>query len=150
MKALLQRVTEATVSIAGEQIASIGRGLLVLIGVSPTDDTEAARWLAEKTLHLRIFPDAHKPMNRDVMDTRGEVLVVSQFTLTADTRRGRRPSFATAAPPELAQRLYEAYLASLRNSYDAVHEGRFGADMQVSLTNDGPVTFLLENPFGDR
>ncbi len=150
MKALLQRVTEATVSVAGGQIASIGPGLLVLIGVSPIDDTEAARWLAEKTLRLRIFPDAHKPMNRDVMDTRGEVLVVSQFTLTADTRRGRRPSFATAAPPELAQRLYEAYLASLRNSYDAVHEGRFGADMRVSLTNDGPVTFLLENPFGDR
>jgi D-tyrosyl-tRNA(Tyr) deacylase len=150
LKALLQRVTEAAVTVAGEQIASIGSGLLVLVGVSPADDAEAARWLAEKTLHLRIFPDAHKPMNRDVMDVGGEVLVVSQFTLTADTRRGRRPSFASAAPPEQAQRLYEAYLASLRDSYAAVLEGRFGADMQVSLTNDGPVTFLLENPFGDR
>jgi D-tyrosyl-tRNA(Tyr) deacylase len=150
LRALLQRVTEAAVTVAGEQIASIGPGLLVLVGVSPADDAEAARWLAEKTLRLRIFPDAHKPMNRDVMDVGGEVLVVSQFTLTADTRRGRRPSFASAAPPEQARQLYQAYLESLRTTYDAVSEGRFGADMQVSLTNDGPVTFLIENPFGDR
>jgi D-tyrosyl-tRNA(Tyr) deacylase len=150
LKALLQRVTEAAVSVAGEQIAAIGPGLLVLLGVSPADDAEAARWLADKTLHLRIFADADKPMNRDVMDVGGEILVVSQFTLTADTRRGRRPSFTSAAPPEQAQRLYQAYLESLRKRYKSVAEGRFGADMQVSLTNDGPVTFMLENPFGDR
>jgi len=150
LKALLQRVTEAAVAVAGKQLASIGPGLLVFVGVSPADDAEAARWLADKTLRLRVFPDAHKPMNRDVMGVGGEILVISQFTLTADTRRGRRPSFTGVAPPEQAQRLYQTYLESLRTTYDAVSEGQFGADMQVSLVNDGPVTFLLENPFGDR
>ena len=144
MKALLQRVTEAAVTVDGERIAAIGPGLLVFVGVEPADGAEEIAWLAGKVLALRVFPDDAKPMNRSVTDTGGELLLVSQFTLAADTRRGNRPGFSTAAPPEQAERLYDAFVAEVRRRYDRVATGRFGADMQVSLVNDGPVTFLLE------
>lgn len=144
MKALLQRVSEASVTVAGERLAAIGPGLLVLLGVEPDDGPEQSDWLAAKTLALRIFPDADKPMNRSVVDIGGEVLVVSQFTLAADTSSGNRPGFSSAAPPELAERMYEDFVARLRERHGRVATGRFGADMQVALVNDGPVTFLLE------
>lgn len=143
MRLLLQRVTSAAVDVADERIAAIGPGLLVFVGIAPGDTQSEVDWLADKTLGLRIFPDDDKPMNRSVVDVGGELLVVSQFTLTADTSRGKRPGFSTAAPPELAARMYESYVERLRQSA-AVQTGRFGADMQVSLVNDGPVTFLLE------
>lgn len=144
MKALLQRVSEARVSIDGEVVGAIGPGLLVFLGVEP-DDTEAeVDWLAAKVLALRVFPDQDKPMNRSVQDVGGGVLVVSQFTLAADTRRGNRPGFSTAAAPELAEQRYEQFVAALRARYGTVASGRFGADMQVALVNDGPATFMLE------
>lgn len=143
MKVLLQRVSQAAVDVAGERIAEIGPGLLALVGVAPEDGDEQIRWLADKTLGLRIFPDAQKPMNRSVMDVGGELLVVSQFTLTADTSKGKRPGFSTAAPPAMAEQVYLGFVTELERSMP-VQTGRFGADMQVSLVNDGPVTFLLE------
>ena len=146
MKALLQRVGEASVAVAGERIAAIGPGLLVFLGVEPDDAAAQVDWLAAKVLALRIFPDADKAMNRSVTDVGGELLVVSQFTLAADTRRGNRPGFSTAAPPALAEQLYERFLETLAGRYPKVARGRFGADMQVALINDGPVTFLLETP----
>ncbi len=143
MRVLLQRVREASVEIDGQQTAVIGRGLLAFVGVADGDTEEAAAWLADKTLGLRIFPDEDKPMNQSVIDVQGELLVVSQFTLAADTSRGRRPGFSTAAAPEEAERLYERYVTELEKTLP-VQTGVFGADMQVSLVNDGPVTFLLE------
>ncbi len=147
MKALLQRVKSARVDVAGEAVGQIERGLLVLLGVERGDTSAEARWLAEKTLGLRIFADDNKPMNINVRDAGGSVLAVSQFTLAADTRKGNRPGFSTAAPPEVAEPLFEDYVAGLRAGCSNVQTGRFGADMQVSLINDGPVTFMLErNP----
>ena len=144
MKALLQRVERASVEVAGEVVGEIGQGLLVLVGVQPEDTPDKAAWLAGKTLDLRIFADADKPMNRSVLDVGGGVLAVSQFTLAADTRRGNRPGFSTAAPPDVAEPLFDAYVACLRERCPAVATGRFGADMKVSLVNDGPVTLMLE------
>lgn len=144
MRALLQRVAGASVAIDGETVAAIDQGLLVFLGVFPDDTPEDGEWLVEKVLGLRIFPDADRPMNRSVVEMGGGVLVVSQFTLAADVSRGRRPGFSTAAPPDLAERLYEDFLARLRARHAPVAAGRFGADMQVALVNDGPVTFLLE------
>jgi len=144
LRALLQRVNSATVNVDGEVIASIDTGLLVLLGVANGDAADAAVWLAAKTLDLRIFADEHKPMNASVMDVQGAVLVVSQFTLAAETRRGNRPGFSTAAPPHEAEPLYERYVEELRLRCRNVQTGRFGADMQVSLVNEGPVTILLE------
>ena len=144
MKALLQRVAEASVSVGGERVAGIGPGLLVFVGVEPEDGVETATSLAAKTAALRIFPDHDKPMNRSVVDVNGGILVVSQFTLAADTSRGNRPGFSSAAPPEQAERLYEAFAAALREHHPRVATGVLGADMQVALVNDGPVTFLLE------
>ncbi len=144
MRALCQRVAGASVAIGGDTVAQIGHGLLVFLGVF-RDDTEAqAERLAGKTLALRAFADASKPMNRSVLDVDGSVLVVSQFTLAADTSRGNRPSFGYAAEPVRARALYERYVASLRQRWPHVATGVFGADMQVSLVNDGPVTILLE------
>ncbi len=147
MKALLQRVSSASVEVGGAQIASIRSGLLVFLGVVTGDTQQQVTWLADKVIGLRIFPgegsDAAKPMNRSVVDVGGEILVVSQFTLAADTSRGRRPGFSTAAAPEIAEPLYEAFVAELRKTMP-VQVGQFGADMQVALVNDGPVTFLLE------
>ena len=144
MRVLLQRVNEASVSINGELVASIDRGLLVFLGIYPEDSAAEVIWLVEKTLGLRIFPDDAKPMNQSVVDVAGGVLVVSQFTLAADVSRGKRPGFSSAAPPELAEPLYEQFLAGLRSRHSPICAGRFGADMQVALVNDGPVTFLLE------
>ena len=144
MRALLQRVVSASVSVAGVEISHIERGLLVLLGVVPRDDVNAARKLAHKTVELRVFPDDAKPMNRSVEEVGGEVLVVSQFTLAADTRRGRRPSFTGAAPPAQARELVEAYARAIEERLGHVATGEFGADMQVALVNDGPVTILLD------
>jgi D-tyrosyl-tRNA(Tyr) deacylase len=140
---VLQRVERAAVTVDGIEIASIGAGLLVLIGVAPGDSESDATRLAAKTLALRIFPDAQKPMNRSVVDVGGEVLVVSQFTLAADTSRGNRPGFSTAADPETAERLYLCFVEEIRARLGRVAHGRFGADMKVQLVNDGPVTFVL-------
>ena len=143
VKVLLQRVSAARVEIAGELVGAIEVGLLALVGVEQGDSLEQARWLADKTLGLRIFPDDNKPMNINVLDVGGGVLAVSQFTLAAETSRGNRPGFSSAAAPDVAEPLFDAYVARLRTRCDLVETGRFGADMQVSLTNDGPVTFLL-------
>ena len=145
MDALLQRVTQASVDVDGTRIAAIESGLLVFVGVFPEDTAAVAQSLADRTLDLRIFADASKPMNRSVVDVGGEVLVVSQFTLAANTRKGRRPSFDSAAPPEQARTLYETFVERIRNRLGVVATGRFGADMQVALINDGPVTFLLSS-----
>ncbi|MFW6092938.1 MAG: D-aminoacyl-tRNA deacylase [Pseudomonadota bacterium] len=144
MKALLQRVTRAHVETGGEVVGRIGPGLVVLLGVEPDDTPDDVAWMAAKVLALRVFPDDEKPMNRSVTDAAGEILVVSQFTLAADTRRGNRPGFSTAAPPALAEDLYRAFVAELERRYPRVATGRFGADMQLALVNDGPVTFMLE------
>lgn len=148
MRALLQRVSTASVVVAGEEIAAIELGLLVFVAVFRQDGHAEAERLAERTLRARLFPDevdpAARPMNRSVEDVAGSVLAVSQFTLAADTRRGNRPSFGPAAPPEVARPVYEHYVTALRASGVLVAEGRFGADMAVSLVNDGPVTILLE------
>ena len=144
MKALCQRVTTAAVAVDGAEVARIGRGLLVFVGVGREDDAQRAAALADKTLALRVFADDAKPMNRTVMDVGGAILAVPQFTLLADTSRGNRPSFARAAAPAEAKALFEHYVQALRRHWDAVHTGVFGTDMQVSLTNDGPVTILLE------
>lgn len=144
MRALLQRVSEASVSVGGEVVGAIDGGLLVFLGLFP-DDTEAElEWLADKILGLRIFADDEKAMNRSVADVGGGLLVVSQFTLAADVSRGKRPGFSTAAPPEVAEPLYERFLEMLKARHTPVAAGVFGADMQVALVNDGPVTFLLE------
>jgi D-tyrosyl-tRNA(Tyr) deacylase len=143
MKVLLQRVASAHVTVGAAEVAKIGRGLLVFVGVAPGDGDAEIQWMADKVLGLRIFPDDDKPMNRSVLDVGGELLVVSQFTLTADTSRGKRPSFTTAAAPAQAEAVYERFAARLAQSVP-VRTGVFGADMQVGLVNDGPVTFLLE------
>jgi D-tyrosyl-tRNA(Tyr) deacylase len=139
MRALIQRVSEAAVSVGGEEIAAIGPGLLVLLGVHRDDDEDAADRLARKLLALRIFEDDEGRMNRSVEDVGGELLCVSQFTLYGGTRKGNRPSFVDAAPPEDAERLYERVREAL-----GAEGGRFGARMAVSLVNDGPVTLLIE------
>ena len=144
MIALLQRVSEARVSVAGTVIAEIGRGLLVLVGVARGDrEAEAAR-LAERVLSYRVFADAAARMNLSVRDVGGSVLLVPQFTLAADTRSGLRPSFSGAAAPEIGAALFDRLVEHVKVSGVAWAVGRFGADMQVALTNDGPVTFWLE------
>jgi D-tyrosyl-tRNA(Tyr) deacylase len=145
MVALLQRVSSAAVDIEGKRVSEIGPGLLVLLGVGHADSEATAAALAKKTAALRIFSDSAGKMNMSVADVQGEVLVVSQFTLMADTQKGNRPSFVDAAKPELANRLYEYYVAELGSILDKpIATGRFAADMQVSLVNDGPVTVWLE------
>jgi D-tyrosyl-tRNA(Tyr) deacylase len=146
VKVLLQRVSRAEVRVDGEVAGSIGAGLLVLLGIEQGDRAESIDWYADKTAELRIFADAEGKMNRSVEDIGGGVLVVSQFTLTARTRKGRRPSYARAAAPELAQPLYESFAARLAARGLTVETGRFGEMMDVELINDGPVTILLEPP----
>lgn len=145
MKAIIQRVTEASVAIAGEQVAAIRTGYLVLFGVTHNDTAAMADRLAARTVKLRIFEDAEGKTNRSVVDVGGSILVVSQFTLYADTKHGNRPGFSDAARPELAVPLYERYVARLREllGADRVGTGRFGAHMMVSLVNDGPFTVEL-------
>lgn len=145
MIALIQRVREARVDVAGETVGAIGPGVLALIAVVP-DDTEArAARLLERILGYRIFGDEAGRMNRSLRDVGGGLLLVSQFTLAADTASGTRPGFSTAAPPELGRRLFEHLVGLARAAHPAVATGRFGADMQVALVNDGPVTFWLES-----
>jgi D-tyrosyl-tRNA(Tyr) deacylase len=145
MRAVLQRVTRASVMVDGEIIGQIGTGLVVLLGVEQ-DDTEAdAHQLADKAIQLRIFDDPEGKMNLALTDVRGSVLVVSQFTLLGDCRKGRRPSFIQAAPPELAERLYETFVAAIGVQGIPVATGKFRATMQVELVNDGPVTILLDS-----
>jgi D-tyrosyl-tRNA(Tyr) deacylase len=144
MRAVLQRVSRARVVVGDEVLGDVGRGLLVLLGVAP-DDTEAdGRWLADKVVGLRIFADDDGKMNRSVLDVGGSVLIVSQFTLHGDCRKGRRPSFLGAAPPEIAVPRYEAFVNAVRAQGVPTATGRFGALMQVELVNDGPVTLILD------
>jgi D-tyrosyl-tRNA(Tyr) deacylase len=144
MRALVQRVTEARVRVDGGVIGEIGPGVCVLVGVTHDDNDAAARKLAEKVWHLRVFDDADGVMNLPLGETGGGVLVVSQFTLYGDTRRGRRPSWAAAAPPQQAESLVEAFTRELRALGAPVATGQFAAHMQVELVNDGPVTLLIE------
>ena len=143
MIALIQRVTQAKVEVGGEVVGQIGKGLLVLLGVEKDDDRTKADKLAEKVLNYRVFSDENDKMNLNVQQVAGEVLVVSQFTLVADTQKGLRPSFSKGATPSLANELYE-YFAQKCGEKVKVECGRFAADMQVSLVNEGPVTFWLQ------
>ena len=144
MRALVQRVTQARVTVAGESVGEIGSGLLVLVGVTHDDTPGVASRLADKVGNLRIFDDAEGVMNRSLVDVGGAALVVSQFTLYGDAARGRRPSYVAAAAPEVAEPLCDAFAAGLANTGVPVETGRFRADMQVALVNDGPVTLMLE------
>lgn len=145
MRLVLQRVTEAGVAVEGEGIASIGGGVLALIGVEEGDTQADAEYIAGKIANMRIFEDDAGKMNRSLLETGGEALLVSQFTLLGDVRKGRRPSFSAAAPPQEADALYLAVAALLRDMGIPVSTGRFQAHMQVTLTNDGPVTILLDS-----
>ena len=144
MRAVLQRVLNGSVTVEGQVIARIGPGLVILLGIGPGDTPEQARALAEKATLLRIFEDDQGKMNRSILDARGEAIVVSQFTLYADTRKGRRPSFTGAALPEQARPLVDQFVRFLAAQGVPTQAGEFGAAMQVALTNDGPVTILLE------
>ncbi len=144
MKALLQRVNAASVSVEGKVVSKIGNGLLIFIGIEKNDTSEQADFLARKAANLRIFEDEKAKMNKSVQDIKGEVLIVSQFTLAGDTSRGNRPGFETAATPELAKMLYLYFSNAMQNFGISVKNGIFQADMKVELINDGPVTFLLE------
>jgi len=145
VKALLQRVTGASVSVVGELVGRIGLGLVVLVGVARGDTEKDAQFLAQKTVNLRIFTDEVGKFNLSALDIKGELLVVSQFTLMADTRKGRRPSFVEAAPPEMAEELFEQFVAQVRASGLKVETGRFQQYMQVEIHNDGPVTIMLDS-----
>jgi len=144
VKALLQRVTEASVSVAGEIVGRIGQGLVVFVGVASGDTEKDAHYLAQRTVNLRIFPDKEGRFNLSILDINGELLVVSQFTLLADTRKGRRPSFIEAAPPAPAEALFEQFVQQARTTGLKVETGRFQQYMQVEIHNDGPVTILLD------
>jgi D-tyrosyl-tRNA(Tyr) deacylase len=144
MIALLQRVLEAQIRVEGAVVASIKRGLLVFVGVRPDDDAAAAQKLLERMLKYRVFADEHGKMNLSLGQIEGDLLLVPQFTLAADTRHGLRPGFSTAAGPDLGRRLFEGLIAAARIRHPRVECGVFGADMQVALVNDGPVTFWLE------
>jgi D-tyrosyl-tRNA(Tyr) deacylase len=146
LKILLQRVSRAEVRVNDERVGRIGHGLVAFVGVERSDDESAADYLADKTAELRVFADDDGRMNRSVEEVGGAVLVVSQFTLAASTRRGRRPSYSAAAGPELAQALYERFMARLRRRGVQVASGVFQAMMQVELVNDGPVTLWLDPP----
>ena len=145
MKVVLQRVKSASVAVGGEEVSGIGAGLLLLVGVAKGDGEAQAAWLAEKVAGLRVFADTEGRMNLSVLDAGGEILAVSQFTLLADTRKGKRPSFVGAAPPEDAEPLFDRFCELLgERGVRSVQKGLFGAMMDVSLVNDGPVTILLE------
>lgn len=144
MKGLLQRVRQARVEVDGEVVGAIDQGLLVLVGIEPQDDEASADKLLKRLLEYRVFTDADGRMNDSLTDVQGGLLLVSQFTLAADTRKGRRPGFSTAAPPDRAEALFNYLVAQAQARHPQVATGRFGADMQVHLVNDGPVTFMLE------
>ena len=145
MKALLQRVTAATVSVAGEVVGRIGRGLVIFVGVASGDAEKDAHYLIQKIINLRIFSDEASKFNLSALDVKGELLVVSQFTLLADTRKGRRPGFSDAAPPAPAEELFEQFVEQARATGLKVATGRFQQYMQVEIHNDGPVTILLDS-----
>jgi D-tyrosyl-tRNA(Tyr) deacylase len=145
MKVLLQRVIQAAVSVDGKAIAEIGRGLVALVGIARGDSHKDAQYLAKKIIELRIFPDEGGKFNLSIMDVRGELLVVSQFTLLADVSRGRRPNFFDAAPPAQAENLFQQFVNLLQASRLRVRAGRFGQRMLVKIYNDGPVTILLDS-----
>lgn len=144
MRIVLQRVSQARVTVGDQAIAQIGPGLVLLVGVGPDDQPEQARYLAEKIAHLRIFEDQEGKMNRSLLDVGGEAIVVSQFTLYGDTRKGRRPSFTSAAQPEIARPLVDQFADYLSRLGVATQRGEFGAHMLVEIANDGPVTIILE------
>lgn len=144
MRAVVQRVTHGKVSVDGRTVAEIGPGLVILLGIGPADDEEKARLLARKIAMLRIFGDEQGKMNRSCIDIGGQAIVVSQFTLYADTRRGNRPSFIEAAPPDLARPLCDRFAQLLAEAGVPAQQGEFGADMQVQIENDGPVTIVFE------
>lgn len=146
LRAVIQRVAEASVSAEGRRVAAVGPGVLVLLGVRRGDDERDASYLAEKIAHLRLFADDERKMNRSLLDTGGEALVVPQFTLHGDCRKGRRPDFTRAAPPAEAERLYEHFVRELAARGARVRAGVFGALMAVSLVNDGPVTLIVDSP----
>lgn len=146
MRTVIQRVTSANVSIGGEVVGEIGKGVMLLLGITPEDTRQDADWLVGKISKLRIFDDANGVMNLSLQDTGGEALVVSQFTLMASYKKGNRPSYIHAAPPAVAIPLYEYFVAQLQQTLGRpVPTGQFGADMQVSLTNDGPVTIVMDS-----
>jgi D-tyrosyl-tRNA(Tyr) deacylase len=145
VRAVIQRVNQASVVVAAQTVGAIGQGLMVLLGVAQKDTSKDATYLAEKTASLRIFEDDNGKMNRSIEDIDGSILVVSQFTLLGDCRKGRRPGFTDAAPPELAETLYQDYVDALRRKGVTVATGVFRADMQVALVNDGPVTIMLDS-----
>lgn len=146
MKALVQRVSSASVSVQGREVSSIGAGLLALVSFRADDSPSDLDWMREKLLGLRVFPDSNNLMNLSLEDTGGAMLVVSQFTLHADTRKGKRPSFVAAAPPGTALMLYRVFVQKVRESGVPVGEGVFGAGMRVSLVNEGPVTIMVDSP----
>ena len=146
MRALVQRVKKGAVTVDGKIVGEIGPGLVILLGIAKTDGVEAARVLAEKCVQLRVFEDEQGHFNRSLLEVKGEALVVSQFTLYADTRRGRRPGFETAARPETAEPLYRHFIEEMKKYPIKVAEGIFGAMMLVEIHNDGPATFMLETP----
>jgi D-tyrosyl-tRNA(Tyr) deacylase len=145
VRAVLQRVTRATVRVDGEDVGSCRRGLAILLGVGPADTDDIATWMARRAAGLRIFQDDDGRTDRSLVDVEGDALVVSQFTLYADLRRGRRPGFSGAAPPEPAERLFEVFVGALRAEGVAVATGRFGREMEVELVNDGPFTVWLDS-----
>lgn len=146
MRIVIQRVTEASVSIEGEVVGSIGQGLMILVGVEKDDTPDDCHWLAAKTVSLRIFDDENGVMNRSIADIDGEILAISQFTLTASTRKGNRPSYIRAAGHELATALYDRFIEETATMLGRpTQTGRFGADMKVSLVNDGPVTIIIDS-----
>jgi D-tyrosyl-tRNA(Tyr) deacylase len=144
VKVLIQRVTHAKVEVDGKAVGIIGAGVLVFIGITHSDTQAQAAWLANKLINLRIFEDAHGKINQSLIDRKGSALIISQFTLYADCNDGRRPSFTQAAPPEIAKPLYEQFVKEVHQGGIPVETGIFGAEMKVSLLNDGPVTLLLE------
>lgn len=146
MRLVVQRVSRASVTIDGEIVGSIGKGLLVLVGIREGDGEKEIEFFADKLVNLRIFPDADDKMNLSLVDVGGEILVVSQFTLYGDCKKGRRPSFIDAAGPDVAIPIYEQFVERLRQKGVSVETGRFGAMMDVELVNDGPVTLILESP----
>lgn len=145
MKALIQRVARGSVSVSGQTVGNISRGLVVLLGVAIGDTKKDAEYLAQKTAGLRIFPDQEGKFNLSVQDIQGELLIISQFTLLADTRKGRRPAFTDAAPPDEAERLYNYYVNLMRNTGLKVETGQFQQHMLVEIINDGPVTIMLDS-----
>ncbi len=144
MIGLIQRVSQASVAVEGGSIAEIGAGMLLLLGIEKNDTEKNADLLLDKIIHFRVFEDEQQKMNRSLLDCKGELLIVPQFTLPADTRKGTRPSFASAAPPQLGKKMVDYFIAQSQQKIDRVQTGNFGADMQVSLVNTGPVTFWLQ------